>query len=142
MSRMARRWDSWTADLPPREDSVDYDHNGNKIHISTSEQGARIVFIASGAVSAVKGDKQSESLKRVAESATIECGDCHRRYAAPFYHRQADCPDCYDDAGFENEPNDGWHETPNPDCKACKACQGHADGPVMGETFFCNGTCR
>ena len=21
-------------------------------------------------------------------------------------------------------------------------CQGHSDGPVMGETFYCDGTCR
>lgn len=21
-------------------------------------------------------------------------------------------------------------------------CEGHPDGPVMGETFFCNGSCR
>lgn len=120
-----------------------FDSNGNKIHLSTSTAGGRIIFLASSMVSP-GSDPQSKSLVRVARSATITCADCKQDFNATAFDGNALCPSCFDDAGMENEHNDGYHDEPNADCKLCRVCLGHEPGPndPMGETVFCDGSCR
>ena len=92
----------------------------DKVHSSFTTQGERIIFLAGPSVSPTKGDKQSESLVRVARGATIECGGCAGRFPAPAFEGNSVCASCFDEAGIENEHSDGYHdEAPEPQCVQC-----------------------
>lgn len=45
--------------------------------------------------------------------------------------------------GMGHEPNAGQAlRIARLEAQLAEYCEGHADGPHMGETFFCDGTCR
>ena len=92
----------------------------DKVHSSFTTQGERIIFLAGPSVSPTKGDKQSESLVRVARGATIECGECGKVKLASEFDGNSVCASCFDEAGIENEHSDGYHdEAPEPQCVQC-----------------------
>lgn len=79
-------------------------------HNSQSEAGRHIIFLASPMVTPRKGDRNSESAVRVARKRLIECDECKQVLPAPDFDGNGCCPSCWEEAGFENEHSDGYHE--------------------------------
>lgn len=70
-------------------------------------------------------------------AAALEAGHCYVQGAV-----NAFCPKCSEEESERLHRritvltcDEDWDDDDD-------ECQGHADGPVMGETFYCDGTCR